>query len=344
MTAPLVPPPGSGIEVHDLASIASGDLTAPAPTLGGRGDDRCLLYPEALHWLSGEPGAGKTWLALDIVAEVLRHEGQVIIVDYEGTAAKTAARLLALSVEVSELARLLYLSPAGRMGDAGRSWLGSVVHDHPVQLVVIDSAAEALAAAGFSEDDAGDVTAWIAAFPRLLARAGAAVIVVDHVAKSEAGRGRWPRGSGAKLAACDVAFTLDVTEPFSRERSGRGVLTIAKDRDGSIGAAGETAADIVFQVAGGSLHRVRLDPPGTFTPGPTVPDGVALRLEQAGGRWDSAREAAAALDVSTNEVTRVLRRAVDTGAIVEIEAYDPRRMTYRSPRQGVGDALTMGEF
>jgi hypothetical protein len=46
------------------------------------------------------------------------------------------------------------------------------------------------------------------------------------------GSSRYARGSGAKLAATDVAFKLDAVKPFSREMPGILELTVTKDRRG----------------------------------------------------------------------------------------------------------------
>ena len=96
--------------------------------------------------------------------------------------------------------------------------------------------------------------------PRPLADAGAAVAVVDHVTKARDGRGRWGRGSGAKLGEADAGFSLEVTQPFARGHPGEAVLRVAKDRYGVIGPEGSVAATVAFTVNVAGHLRIVLHP------------------------------------------------------------------------------------
>ena len=60
---------------------------------------------------------------------------------------------------------------------------------------------------------------------------GAAVLVVDHDTK-DGTASRYARGSGAKLAATDVAFKVEMIQPFSRTQNGVLRMTVTKDRRG----------------------------------------------------------------------------------------------------------------
>lgn len=245
----FVPPPGSNLALHDLCSEDASRCVTP--------DLFGLFYSGAVNSVAGEPGLGKTWLAVKCVVETLAWSGWVVVIDFEDTAMTWAGRLAALGVERAALARVVYLRAGGPLSEADVAWLVRLIESKPNCFVVVDSVAEALAAAGLDEDVAGDVTAWHQGLPRPLADAGGTVLVLDHVTKGATGRGRWARGSGAKLAAITgAAYGLDVEEPFSRERSGIAHLTVAKDRHGSVGAVNETAATVRFNVAGGSLHKV----------------------------------------------------------------------------------------
>ncbi len=318
-----LPPPDCGLTRFDLVALAEGHVQ-PAPELLRRTDGQALLYAGAVHAVSGAPGCGKSWLALAGVVQIVASGGHAVICDYEDTAATTASRLLALGTEPDALARVAYVQIAGPVADTGRSWLLDVVERVGVRLVVIDSVAEALAAEGCSENDAVEVSSWMARLPRPLARAGAAVLLVDHVTKDESSRGRWARGSGAKLAAIDgAAYLLDVDLPFSRTTLGAGTLRLAKDRHGAIGQVGLAVARVRFEVTGGSLHEVILDPPdhdgdGALDPhGRLRPADVADRLEASGRQWSSLTVASQALGMSRQAATAVLDEAVHAGVIVE---------------------------
>ena len=79
-----------------------------------------------------------------------------------------------------------------------------------------------------------DVARWLARFPRPLAEAGAAVLQIDHVGRDREARGRFAIGAQHKLAGVDVAYALDVLEPFGRGRDGKVKVTVAKDRPGHV--------------------------------------------------------------------------------------------------------------
>ena len=322
------PPPDSGLTRIDLAALADGH-GPPSPELLCRSDGQALLYPGAVHAVSGEPGCGKSWLALAGVAQVVQAGGHAVICDYEDTASTAASRLLALGTEPGAMEQVAYVQIGGPVADVGRSWLVDLVTSASVRLVVLDSVAESLAAEGCSENDAVEVSSWMARIPRTLARAGAAVLLVDHVTKDEGARGRWARGSGAKLATIDgAAYLLSVEIPFSRATSGVATLRLAKDRHGAVGPAGLTVASVRFEVTGGSLREIVLDPPAPDHDGPPdsdddaghhrlTTDDVVGRMEQIGGEWSSVAEASRSLGVSRQAAAALLDQALGDGAIEE---------------------------
>jgi hypothetical protein len=321
MTTPLTPPIDSALEVFDLAELAHGGVEIPQPD-----DAFSLFYSRHVHSIAGEPGLGKSWLGLAIAAEAIHREQRVIFIDFEDGPVTAVTRLAALGVPPSATTLLTYLRPVGRLDAADMSWLTALIADHHVALVVIDSVPEALALHGLDENSSMDISAWFQQIPRPLARAGATVLVVDHVTKATEGRGRWARGSGAKLAAIDgAAYILEPTEPFSRERSGHSVLRVAKDRHGAVGGASQPVRTIHFDVAGGSLHQVRIGPyegePGdgsVSTPRTKRPDAHEVRaaLTASGGTWLTRRDAAEALGVGSDDIGEILQPAVRDGLIV----------------------------
>jgi hypothetical protein len=129
-------------------------------------------------------------------------------------------------------------------------------------LVVIDSAAKFYADHNLDENSARDSLTLFSSLARPISNAGALVVIVDHVVKVADERGKWPRGSSAKLGDADVAYTVQVSPSFGKGRSGTGKLTVAKDRDAIIGSVGTTAAVVHFKALGnnGDL-RITLDSP-----------------------------------------------------------------------------------
>ncbi len=252
----------SSLDVIDIEALLATDLRPETPSLLVRSDGSGLLYVGKMHVLQAEPSAGKTWIALAACLEVLRMGGTVIYLDWEDTALGILGRLLALGATPDEIARFGYINPTGRFGLAERTRLGAMLDDLNPDLVVIDSVGEALSRDGLNEDVASDVIEWANRVPRWIARTGAAVLMADHVAKDPEQRGRWARGSGAKLGLVDGAsYQVKVGTAFSRHREGTVRMIVAKDRPGGVGAIGETAAVITITPhAAGERVVLRIDP------------------------------------------------------------------------------------
>lgn len=253
---PFDPPAGSAFTFGDV--LSADYVGAPEPWVWR------LLYRGAVSCVSGEPGLGKSWLAVAAVLHVLARGGSAVVIDYEDSVRTWAVRLRALmgtaGVSEEQLASVLYLRGGGAPTDEDLTWLPRLVGAAEDVLVVIDSVSEVLAAWGLDENAAGDVTLFHQRLARPLADAGGTVLLLDHVTKDAGGRGRWARGSGAKLAAVTgVAYSLTVDEAFSRERSGVGSLTVSKDRHGAIGPVGASVASLRFVVAGGGLVDIAVD-------------------------------------------------------------------------------------
>ncbi len=214
--------------VTNLAELAGRGIDPPDLICDGH------LYRPGTHSLSGPPDAGKTVLATAWTAGLLRAGESVVAFDEESGAEQTVEKLLAVGVEPAELARLHYVEyPSRRWDGADVAAVADLLTDVRPALVYFDSSAAFLARAGLDEDRAPDVTRFWSEVLLPCARTyGAAVVVVDHLAKAAVTGGRYARGSGAKLASTDVAYLLDVLRPFSRAQDGLLKLSVSKDRRG----------------------------------------------------------------------------------------------------------------
>jgi hypothetical protein len=102
--------------------------------------------------------------------------------------------------------------------------------------VVLDGVTEAMTLHGWDPNSNQDA----ANFGRFLAtvvRSGAAVVAIDHVAKSRETRGRGPIGAQHKLAGTDVALEVRAKERPDPTRKGVLQVFVTKDREGGVRAA-----------------------------------------------------------------------------------------------------------
>lgn len=263
------PDQASTLDVADVAALLATDLVPETGSYLTRSDGTSLLYAGKTHVLQAEPSTGKSWVAVATVAEVLALGGAAVYLDCEDTPGGILKRLLNVGCASAAVAeRFAYARPVGPHGLIERRALERLLDDLNPDLVVIDGVGESLSRNGFSEDKADDILRWFDLLPRPLAETGAAVLMIDHVAKDPEARGRWARGSGAKLGAIDGAtYQVKLSQPFSRKRSGALRLVIAKDRPGGVGAIGETAAVVTIEPHGdGERVMLRIEPDGAALP------------------------------------------------------------------------------
>ena len=178
--------------------------------------------------------------------------GHVVFIDPEDTAVGILTRLKGFGADMAVVEeRFHYLhNPAPEAFGAAISWAAQNRPD----LVILDGLAEALAAEGKNEDKVGDVLGFFRSRVRPFAElGGAAVLVSDHVTKSAEDRGRWARGSSAKLGGmtgCRIGGACETLFTYARGVS----LKIAKDRNGGAGMVQQIVGDIAFSPNGETTH------------------------------------------------------------------------------------------
>ena len=246
----------STLEVADIAELLSSDLQPEDADLLTRTDGGALLYLGKMHMFQAEPTAGKSWIALHACAEAILAGGSALYLDYEDSPRGILSRLINMGIPPKEIARgFRYAQPLAKFGTAERAGVQKLLDDIQPDLVVIDGVGESMVRSGLSEDKADDVVEWIEEMARPIARSGSAVLMIDHVVKDPEQRGRWARGSGAKLAVIDGAsYQLKVITPFHRHQDGKVHVVVAKDRPGGVGAVGDIAAVIHIRPTGAGAH------------------------------------------------------------------------------------------
>ena len=101
-----------------------------------------------------------------------------------------------------QLGSTFYLTNQGKIAAVQRAYQNNV-QALPAR-IRFSFRPEALAAEGKDENEVGDVLTFFRERLRPFPEAGAAVLIAYHVTKSTETRGRWARGSGAKLARYDA--------------------------------------------------------------------------------------------------------------------------------------------
>lgn len=230
----------------DLTEILASDQLdlGPRPTLLARDDGKLLLYPAAIHSISGEPASGKTWVAILAAAQELADSNDVLYIDFEDRPETLISRLRGLGVDDRQIAaHLRYVRPQTALDPASRHHLDQAAAG--VTLAVVDGITEAMTLHGLSLMDNEDVARWLALIPHHLANHGPSVVQIDHVVKNSEARGRYAIGGQHKLAGITgVAYKLVTVRSFGRGAHGIAKLVIDKDRHGHVGPNGTTAAEM----------------------------------------------------------------------------------------------------
>lgn len=188
-----------------------------------------LLYEGRMHSVAGEPGSGKTLLALWLATQVMRGGGRVLYFDAENGPRLVAERLRDLGVDEDALDANSFYYPADiTLDPEDLSRLSATVAEVRPALAVFDSFADFIAAAGLEENSNTDLTKWVSKVCQPLKDAGIAVLILDHIPKNSS---KGPRGAGAKVAKVDVQWNLETSLEYDRERTGEITLKLSKDRE-----------------------------------------------------------------------------------------------------------------
>ena len=252
----------------DVARMLAGTLPdPPQPTIGRREDGLAAFYAGRVNTITGDPECGKSTLCYAAAVETLTAGGSVLFIDADHNGADMLLnRLLDLGATVEQLSdpsRFRLAEPIDGLHLVGV--VGSAADWAPA-LAVVDSIGEIVPMLGLSSMNPDDYTVAHRRTLLPLARAGACVIAIDHLAKSEDSRRKGPSGTMAKLRAVDgVAYRMTVRERFAPGRGGAAGLSILKDRPGAIRAASpatpgsEQPAGIFIlepDIGGGSHWRI----------------------------------------------------------------------------------------
>lgn len=224
-----------GWEAVDLAAVLDEDYEPPKPELLRRTDGKALLYRGRINGLFGESGGGKSFISQRAIVEVISRHANVLVIDLEDHVGSYVARLLAMGLTRDIIrAHLTYISPELPLSDLSTVHLTQLVGQLQPELVVIDSTGEALSLQGVRPNEDDEVARWFRQLPRSLANLGPAVLLLDHVPKSDDAPKNYAIGSQRKRAAIDGAlYRVEVGVAPVKGKTGRLKLICAKDRAGN---------------------------------------------------------------------------------------------------------------
>lgn len=227
----------------NLAEIRTSDHQRPQASRLINTAGKGLLYPGAVHSISGEPTSGKSWVALTGAAQEIAAGHPVLYVDFEDRPETLIARLDDLGCNPTAVDRLVrYIRPEQAMTPTLARHLDQAATG--CRIAIIDGVTEAMTMHDLDLSANIDVAQWLALLPRRIANMGCAVLQIDHVVKDVEARGRYAIGGQHKLAGIVASYTMLVAKPFAPGKAGHARIVVAKDRHGDVGTVGETAAEL----------------------------------------------------------------------------------------------------
>jgi hypothetical protein len=264
----------------DLAAVAAAGLDPIEPDVLFRRDGRALLYSGKLNVIFGAPEAGKTWIALmavaDLVREAVRTDGSVVavFVDYEDDARSYLLRLEAVGISPAEAAaHTRYYS----MAEAIRTAPGDLEGLDQAKLVVVDTVNSAMTLGGLDPLSNKEALGFINDVRGLRNGNSAAWLLLDHEPNTADASRRQAIGAQAKLGAVDGAQyrALAVKQPRPGHE-GVIALNLTKDRAGGVrGHAAEPDNNSIQNAATVYMSPVPGDEAGRFGYSIVEPQGAA---------------------------------------------------------------------
>ena len=254
----------------------------PPPPILERTDGKTLLYANKLNGLFGQPGGGKSWLALLALSETVIRGGRALWLDFEDRPATFRERARPLGFEPREHSDChKWLPPTIMEDDEQQTFEASVawVSAYENGLVVIDAATQA-----GCPPDGSDVEPWYRKHVDPWRQVNVGVLVIDHVPKRNEDRPRGQIGSQSKLARVDGVALFVQGRCWTRDKGGSLQLVVHKDRPGYLpAAAGETAAIAIGEHDANGLLHIRLVPPNEAVDAQPVADDLLAALVEQGG-------------------------------------------------------------
>ena len=225
----------------------SGKVQRVRPTQLDRQDGQPILYASRLHWVYGDSGGGKSWLACAAAIDAVAHGRNVLWIDTEEPEPiGLLSRLRSMSVNgatvTDEELNEHFFTAAPVDGILGKpdqlAELREFIIANDVRLLILDSVGEAHGLEGIDGNVDAEVSRWLIYVLRPLAATGVTSFVIDHTNKSVGATSAaawYPTGSQRKRAAADgmVVRVAPSNQEPSRGVPGYFHVACAKDRYGN---------------------------------------------------------------------------------------------------------------
>jgi AAA domain len=304
-----------GTRLIDAADL--DELPDPEPLVKG------WLYQDTTARIVGQPGAYKSFVALDIALSVATGrdwhgrpvaQTPVLYVVGEGLAdykRRVKAWCAHNEVEQSELRGKLLLT-RGAVQIGGEEWpaLTQWVLDNKSGLVVVDT--QARASVGFEENSSSDQGLLIRHCDALREQTGGVLLLVHHTGHANGDAAERGRGSSAWRAAVDSELLL--------RKTGERTAALRNDRQKSAESGQEVAVQMV-KVAGSLAVQIGEDIPGGT--------GTAVEVSKCGE--DDKRVMAAVRELMAKDQRPSMRAVIATAAMKAARAKEALdRLTYVS--------------
>ena len=271
--------PPRAVGFADFTLPITLETTPKLPALLTREDGETLLYEARLNSIFGEPGTGKTWIAILAALAALRSGARVIWWDFEDRPATLATRLKALAA--SELIgdpNIQFVQPDMKDDpDALRAAADWVKGGERPGLVVIDSCESAGCPA-----DSNNVAPWYRQCVDPWISAGAGVILLDHVPKRREDRPKGGIGSQHKLARVDGAALFVQGQVWTKKASGKITLTLHKDRPGDLPAMPNRPVAVVEGLHADSALAITIASPADDDDTEDLANDLLVEIAKAG--------------------------------------------------------------
>lgn len=235
----------------DVDPFLTGQVMEILPSVFMRDDGKCLMYPGRVNMLFGSSESAKSWVALQISAQVMSRGERVVYLDFEDEPINTLSRLDLLGVAPDDIRKQFsYVHPEDGIAPMQRDRWGKSVTTEPgvanntrflrmlsevdPTLIVADGMSVIYGLHGLNTNDTVEtdvITSWLKSLTR---NGRTTVIVIDHTGKG-AERGAMPIGSQHKVSM--VMGSLLQVWPIRQPRPGAlGELDIMvlKDRPGKV--------------------------------------------------------------------------------------------------------------